>query len=331
MPGTVAYGDSRAIESTTFPLSDPESYGSIWAQELAHTLGKMHVSTSHGEMLPTDPNFPYLHGGIGEPGLAIGTEQWNGFPFVLDPGMAADNSQHAHDFMSYGAPNDPGDHTFSWTSPYTYLGLWNSFKLNAQAQAAGYHPTTDKVLITGIIRRDGSLLLRPFQIIATAREKSSGTKGEYAVDLLRADGQLLTSYRFDPREITHSGALGFSELVPWKAGTKRILLRRGKVVLAERSVSPNKPTVRITRPKRGERLGKNGIISWEASDIDGDKLTYSVFLNPGTGSQWSPVATDVTTTSIVVDASSLSGSTKARVRVRATDGVNTTEVESNDN
>ena len=81
-PGTAGAhaGDIRAIEDAS-GKTDPEYYGSVWAQELGHNFGRDHVSTSHGEMPPTDPNFPDEHGGIGEPGLAIGTQWWNGTPF----------------------------------------------------------------------------------------------------------------------------------------------------------------------------------------------------------------------------------------------------------
>jgi hypothetical protein len=74
-------------------------------------------------MPPTDSGFPYAHGSIGEPGVAIGTEGWNGTPFVIAVGTPASGSGHAHDFMSYGSVDGTADNTNSWVSPYTYNKL----------------------------------------------------------------------------------------------------------------------------------------------------------------------------------------------------------------
>jgi hypothetical protein len=53
-----------------------------------------------------------------------------------------------------------------------------------------------------------------------------------------------------------------------------------------------------------------------------------VLYNTGRDSVWLPIATGLTRPSATVDTSLVPGSARARVRVRATDGVNTTEAES---
>ena len=327
MPGTAAFGDTRALESATFPVTDPEFYGAIWAQEIAHNFGRLHVSTSHGEQPPSDANFPYLHGGIGEPGLAIGTEGWNGTPFVLKPGVPADGSKHAHDFMSYGQPNDAADHTNSWVSPFTYQGLMSSFP--AQAMEAGPQAAAaDKLVINGTIDKAGVATLRPFYITHTGFAKGAGTSGALSVTLLDAKGKTLLVYHFDARAIENSTSLMFSEFVPWKTATKQIVLKRNQTILAKRAVSAHKPTVTLTRPNGGETWGAKATITWQGADADHDPLTYTVLYNTGADQRWVPIATDVKGLSATVDTALLVGSSKARVRVRATDGVNTTEADS---
>lgn len=325
-PGTAAYGDIRALESSTFPSSDPESFGAVWAQEIAHNFGRLHVSTSHGEMPPTDPAFPYPHGGIGEPGLAIGTEGWNGTPFALVPGAPASGSKHAHDFMSYGQPNDTADHTHNWVSPFTYRGLMSSF--SAQAKVVGAQVPADKLVINGSLNEAGVATLRPFYITKTGYAKGTGISGALNVTLLDAAGTTLQIYRFDSQAISNSTSTMFSEFVPWKSATKQIVLKRDQTVLAKRMVSPHKPTVKVTRPKPGETWGPKGTITWQAADADNDRLTYTVFYNTGTDQRWVPIATDIMGLSATVDTALLVGSKKARVRVRASDGVNTTDANS---
>jgi hypothetical protein len=327
MPGTAAYGDIRAIEDAS-QKTDPEYYGSVWAQEIGHNFGRKHVSTSHGEQPPTDPDFPYPHGGIGEPGLAIGTEWWNGTPFVLDPGLPADGSKHAHDFMSYGMTQDPADHTNSWVSPFTYMALAHLFQTQALPLAPRDQAAADKLVISGNIDETGVATLRPFHIVKTTFARGSGASGDLSVSLLDAAGKTLLTYRFSGQAISNSTSVAFNELVPWKAETKKIVLKRHQTILAERAVSANKPFVKVTRPNPGETWGEKATVTWEAGDADKDSLSYTVFYNSGADQSWVPIATDVTGLSVSVDTALLVGSKKARVRVRATDGVNTTEADS---
>ena len=326
-PGTAAYGDIRAIEDASVQ-NDPEFYGSVWAQEIGHNFGRQHVSTSHGEMPPSDPNFPYDHGGIGEPGLAIGTEGWNGTPFVLNPGLPANGSKHAHDFMSYGMTQDVADHTFSWVSPFTYTGLARAFQTQARTRAPPSQVAAEKLAISGNIDKNGVVTLRPFHRVKTAFARGTGASGDLSVSLLDAAGKMLLTYRFSGQAIENSTSLAFNELVPWSAETKQIVLKREQTILARRAVSANKPTVVVSRPRGGETWGAKATVAWQASDLDNDALTYTVLYNTGADSRWVPIATDVTGLSATVDTALLVGSRQARVRVRATDGVNTTEADS---
>jgi len=129
LPGNVAYGDTWASENGPVPARNFESYGNIWGQEIAHNFGRYHAGNSHNEQPPPDLSFPYAHGSIGEPGLAISTEWWNGSPFLIAPGVPSPSGRypHPHDFMSYGSVNDLAEHTFGWVSPYTYGALFQSF------------------------------------------------------------------------------------------------------------------------------------------------------------------------------------------------------------
>lgn len=330
--GNVAYGDTWAVENGLVPEPNYEGYGSIWAQEIGHTFGRKHVSTDHDEMPPTDPTFPFLHGGIGEPGAATITGYWVApTPSLIDPGTPAECAAHAHDFMSYGSVNSAaGEHTRSWVSPFTYKALFEAFKDLSTAGAAAPSPRADKLIVAGRVALNGSVTLRPFRRVVTGVTSGPGTTGEYAVELVGAGGRTLLTQRFDASE--YEGAKShqhfFNEYVPWREGTQAILVRRGKSVVARRSVSAHKPWVRVLAPKPGETWGRAATITWEAGDQDGDALTYTVLYNSGRDSAWLPIATGLTRPSATVDTTLLPGSGRARVRVRATDGVNTTEAES---
>lgn len=141
---------------------------------------------------------------------------------------------------------------------------------------------------------------------------------------------MLVEHRFDAKndDQYETETLGFAEVMPWHAATERIVIKRKGVALAERRVSPHAPTVRVLSPNGGESIGAQANITWEASDSDGDPLSYTVFYNTGMDAIWWPIATGVTTTTISVDTSLLPGSAQGRVRVRMTDGMNTAEDDS---
>jgi hypothetical protein len=230
-PGSVSYADTWAQEHGQIPIKNFESYGSTWAHELGHNFGREHAGDSHGEEPPQDLSFPYLHGSIGEPGLAITTEWWNAVPFIIPPGVPAPGGQsykHAHDFMSYGMPNDPGEHTFSWISPYTYEAIFTQLEQVARAEAPAKTIPTEKLVVGGTIRPDGKIALRPFRIVTTAFTSGSGNSGEYTVELLGVGGHALLGYRFKTHRLSESKSLGFTEYVPWKSGTKTIVIKESK-------------------------------------------------------------------------------------------------------
>ena len=325
----VAYADTWAQENGPIPEAQYEYYGLVWSHELGHSFGRKHLGNSHDEQPPTDLNSPFPHGGIGPPGLATSTYWWLTYPpSIIDPGTPATGSLHAHDFMSYG--NNASGHTRNWVSPYTYKALFSSFEdltLTSLAAAAPA-PHTEKLVVTGRTNAYGAVTLRPFRRVTTGYTSGSGNKGEFSVELVNDKGKTLLSYRFDPEQLENSRLLRFSEYVPWKKGVQLILIKRGKEVVARRSVSPHKPWVRVINPKKGEAWGQKATIKWEAGDQDKDSLTYTVLYNSGLDSTWLPIANALNENSVTVDATLLPGSTRARIRVRVTDGVNSAEAES---
>ncbi len=324
----VTYGDTWAEENGLVPEASYENYGYVWSHELAHSFGRQHLGNSHEEQPPTDLNSTILHGGIGPPGLATGTYYWLTYPpSLIDPGTPASGSQHAHDFMSYG--RNTGEHTRGWISPYTYKALFRSFEdLTQTSLAATPAPRTEKLVVSGRTNAYGAVTLRPFRRVTTGYTSGSGTKGEFSVELVDDKGKTLLSYRFDPEPLGNSRLLSFSEYVPWKKGVQLILIKRGKSVVARRSVSPHKPWVRVISPKKGDAWSQKATITWEAGDQNKDSLTYTVLYNSGLDSVWLPIANAVKENSATVDTTLLPGSSRARVRVRVTDGVNSTEAES---
>ena len=191
------------------------------------------------------------------------------------------------------------------------------------------------LLVSGTINKNSTVLLNHFYHLTNASlDILLGGEGDYYLVLLDHDRNILSKSGFKP-SFYLTGPNGgpvsqvpFIYRVEWKSGTERIEVwdKDGKT-LATRNVSANKPDVQVTYPNGGEVLqkGRNYTISWNASDRDGDPLTYSVLTSKNNGNTWLPVATDIAESEYQLNTAGLTEGESYRVKVIATDGVNTAE------
>lgn len=187
----------------------------------------------------------------------------------------------------------------------------------------------ESLIVAGRIVDDMHVELRPFyRRLLAARPRRDG-EGPFRLELQTAAGRVLYERQFRPLPtFAHiRGSVGLiDEVVPWKTGTSRIVIKRGDQILGDRSVSANPPTVSLLSPKGGGTMvAPTGrlAISWTASDADGDAVAYWVEYSADGGTTWETLARDLTETTYRADLVTLRGSPRAAIRVLATDGVNT--------
>jgi len=155
------------------------------------------------------------------------------------------------------------------------------------------------------------------------RPSDASYSGPYSIRLEDKAGTELGNYSFDilPME----GVLPFTLETPWDDSVFRIVLLKDGAILAERSASVNPPVVHVLSPDGGETISeKKKLVRWEASDADGDKLTYVVQFSDDGGKTWLTIGIDLTETSIDLDTSFLKNTQDGMVRVLASDGFYTT-------
>lgn len=106
-----------------------------------------------------------------------------------------------------------------------------------------------------------------------------------------------------------------------------IELYRDSVLQDAITRTANAPVVTVASPQPGDVLDSSTLISWSASDADGDVLLGSVEYSSDGVSNWTPLAlrTDETTVQLVPDR--LPAGTAGAIRVRVSDGFNTTAEE----
>lgn len=163
-----------------------------------------------------------------------------------------------------------------------------------------------------------------------AQIEAEGLTSPVALSLEDADhavlfSQPLLDMNATPHELEgEPNVKTFSELVPLPAGTAFIRVKRGDGILAERAVSANAPVVTLLSPAPRDEISVPLDIRWEASDIDGDILTFMVQYSADGGDTWRMIANGVHGNSLRLHSLAyLPGSENALFRVVANDGANT--------
>ena len=183
-------------------------------------------------------------------------------------------------------------------------------------------------------------MLSPVYTYSKRSPVGSQSSGEWVLELLDDAGAVLRSVPFaadtpiddlDPSEPYEPG--GSSEhwrvLVEDPPAYASYRVSQGPLVVAESAVSASAPTVTVVSPVAGQSVdGSTVTLEWSASDADGDALTYHVHYSSDGGETHSAVGVGLSSTSLVVAREGLAGSTRARLRVIASDGTRSTTAES---
>lgn len=290
----------------------------IAAQELGHNFGRRHAT---GGCNADNPDGSYPRAG----GLL---DDW-GLDLVLRQPYPSDSS---YDYMGYC-----GGEGNSWTSVYTYLALLRTLPVAAAGPsgarlAALMTASGEPQLIGGgQISAEGFTLDHGFYRAALAQDIEDGLPpGPFRAQLLDAAGGILYEREFGLIELSNrapADAGHFLIFLPDLPGAAQIAFRYRDTEVGRVTASPGVPEVRIVSPAGGEDWGDSGLhpIAWEASDPDGDVLSFNVVYSADDGQSWSAIELDrVAETSISVDAAALPGG-RILFRVLASDGLNTAE------
>jgi len=325
--GDVAFGDD-----------DPDEGQLIFAHEVAHLLKRPHTKAgTSGSCENETPDrwsdWPEWYGNakIQEWGL-----DGYGFGWLVSSPSAVKNPNDNYDYTSYCWGKEFANRP-AWTSPWTYEHIYSeTLKLQTTALAAQSLSTPQPYFIaSGLVYTDSTATLDPIWVITSTTVPENPPEGtEYCLEAQNASGTPLVSRCLDLTFVNYgtgeaTNVDGFNLMLPYPSGVARIVLKKESQELAVRPVSANEPVVAVLFPNGGESWAASGTytITWTASDADSDPLTYSVLYSPD-GTDWVPVGTAITETQLAVNAAELAGSTNARIRVLASDGVNTSADES---
>ena len=221
-----------------------------------------------------------------------------------------------------------------WITPRTHYHLFNKLSQESTTVISTITQSDEEFIqATGWISKDNVVTLEPWYHFISTSEGSNN--GIYSIEAIDANGMVLASQNFvvDFVQLTNPPTIvdraPFKVLTPFHIGTTEFQIKNGETVIKAIQVSLNAPEITLLSPNGGENWSsdESHTISWEASDADGEMVFYTVEYSSD-NVEWKTLATDITSTQYTVDAEFLPGGSNAKIRVFATDGINTSSDES---
>lgn len=171
-----------------------------------------------------------------------------------------------------------------------------------------------------------------FYYSRTAPEIVAGSQGAAEIRVLDDQEQVLFATQFDGVD-THSDDDSTSQIsatlavrVPYTSTLASIQLYKNGVLQDSRVRTSHSPVITITQPTVGAILTDTLTINWDVTDGDSDSIQSDV-LYSSDGVYWHPLVLRTVSSTLTVDTEHLAASSNASIRVRSSDGLNTTSTD----
>lgn len=310
--------------------------GSVYSKralvhEVGHLLGAHHTNTGECRDKDDKTDWPIEYEGSAR------IHDWGLDPFGLFfPNTWTYLTKDPTKFWDYMSYCDLDSDSSIWVSPHTYNKTYD-YRLNpdnTNLTIAGLGDELPYYYISGMVFKDDSAYINPIWVVSSSTSGTNPQGSIYCLETQDINGTAIAQSCFDmgfinPETGASTSVDGFTLMLPKATDDYKIVLKKGSLELASQTISTNSPEVAITSPNGGETWDATGdyTISWDANDLDGDSLIFDVSYSLD-GVEWFILGSNLTETSLTVNAADLPGSDNALIRVTATDGVNTTSDES---
>jgi hypothetical protein len=268
--------------------------------ELGHNFDRKHVPCP-GTITNNDNNYPYPDGTIGVYGLDVEEKT------LIDPTTF-------FDFMSY-CQN-------IWTSDYTY---WNIYKFRESKLSLASDAAYDgeAMYIRGTLSPQDEVTLLP--VYRQQVQTSLPQGGDYAVDLLDDEEQILATYNFEMLEIADSpGHQHFGFFVPSVDEAVGLRLREGERILAEKIIQSRPDSMKLDQETLVfDTVGEGTVVSWPEVSHPDQPVHYRLRLSKDNGASWQVLALDWKDSSFLLLVLADDDRNKSLLEIQASDGIHT--------
>lgn len=308
------------------------TYGDWYGgHEIGHTFGRYHAEFCGAG---GGTSYPYPDGDISP--THSGHSAIYGFDIETLDIYAPDWK----DFMTYCSNQ--------WIGDYNYEGLMDYFQgeLSSSGGASGIAGANNepRMIVLGQIDPETQeVKLSPSYAIPVLPGFFPSEQGLYQLVLRDVQGQELYRHSFQPGEVEegqspneddeehhrHVHYLQIAEHLPLIPEATILDVEGPQGLLHSVRSGPAFPEVTVTAPKSGTQIHGDGVlVSWMASDKDGDELSFTVQYSGDGGESWETVVANVSGDSVHIDRVNLTASNNGRFRVWATDGLHAASAES---
>jgi hypothetical protein len=301
------------------------------AHELQHAFGRPHAGRScpgtgagdsqEGEPWPPDDRG--LLGGIGLNTTLRGSGSRG--PYEIVAAGTGGRPAELFDLMSYCAVSgrSAGEaERAAWISPrgWRKLSNWRVNRRSTRSEPSRAEAGERLLRVTAIEAADGELGITGVSPTNVA-ESEAPSDSPYVLEARNVNRVVLASRRVNAEELEDSSSKIITGTVLAPSGTRQVFLRRGEEIGTVREGSPNPPKLKLTAPRGGTRAASGKLtVRWRASDPDGGPLTATIEYSANGGKSWQGVHVGPNSGRAAVPRSMLTGSKRARVRVRIDDG-----------
>lgn len=279
--------------------------GPAMAQEIGHDSGFPNHAPGCGAGSP-DPNYPvydgYLSASIGE----FGFDTLNSV--VFDPAVT-------RDFMSY-CPSP-------WVSPYTYLGLLNTFQNSVNNLATTLVQRAEMMTFSFTLHRNGKVShFKPGLDALRVAPVLMGAPTPYVVELQDKEGNPLASQRlrlYGPYQTLDDAVLDFFVEIPRHDGATSLVVKQDDRTLYTHTIAKSSPIIKLQPLKPAEKVGAVRVgtvaVGWSATGTTEQSARYTLRYSNDGGYTWFLLATDLTETKYTVDLDTLPGGDECVLQV----------------
>lgn len=229
-------------------------------------------------------------------------------------------------FMGAELPN-PNQ---KWITVESYNRLLSGFTTSSLSSITG----SIAILVDGVINRsDDTVKINKPYIIENAEltQQDLNDSGNYSIEVIDDGGFVSYKINFTPSffEIglggnsTETNISYFVVILNFSSSDKGIVTKHKGVVKDGLNKTPNAPTLNLTKNLTGILINNNFTIEYNSTDADGDTVEYAILISSDDGSNYTTLDIDYPNSSFNVNTSGFTESQNYKLKVLATDGINT--------